>query len=40
MYNLLLTDLKDICRNADVLFLYSKKLEKMHKWWVFDHKLH
>ena len=36
----ILTILKDICRNADVLFLYSKKLEKMHKWWVFDHKLH
>ncbi len=40
LYNLLLTDLKDICRNADVLFLYSKKFEKMHKWWIFDHKLH
>lgn len=21
-------------------FLYSKKFEKMHKWWIFDHKLH
>lgn len=35
----ILTFLKDICRDADVLFCICRKIENMHKWWIFGHNL-